>query len=505
MDSYPYANQSKQIDMNRIPDIRIFSANASPIRTDGEYVVYWMTAFRRTGWNFSLQRAVEWAVKLNKPLIVLEAIRCDYPFACDRLHAVILNGMNDNRQGFQGKPIHYYPFVEEHAAQGKGLISALSARACVVVTDVFPCFFIPKMLRSAADWCRVKMESVDSNGLSPLAAADRVFTTAFSFRRFLQKSMISYLEAFPDPDPLADIRLPMLAALPEDILSKWPIASSKTLAGTPDVLKSLPISHLPEPVSGFIGGQTAGRQVLKTFLSEKMTSYDELRNHPDADASSRLGPYLHFGHISSHQVVTEILKMENGSTDRLNSSLARGQRTGWWHLSDSAEAFLDQIITWRELGFNMCFQRPDEYDRFTSLPGWAQTELNQHAGDLHPHLYTASELENAATHDPLWNAAQIQLVREGRIHNYLRMLWGKKILEWSSSPQEALDTMIYLNNTYALDGRDPNSYSGIFWILGRYDRPWGPSRPIFGKIRYMSSENTRRKLKLKTYLHRYRL
>jgi deoxyribodipyrimidine photo-lyase len=152
----------------------------------------------------------------------------------------------------------------------------------------------------------------------------------------------------------------------------------------------------------------------------------------------------------------------------------------------------------------MCFQKPDDYDRFSSLPGWALKEMERHASDLRPYLYSADDLENAKTHDPLWNAAQIQLVREGRMHNYLRMLWGKKILEWSPGPQEALQTMIHLNNAYALDGRDPNSYTGIFWILGRYDRPWGPARPIFGKIRYMSSENTRRKLKLKAYLQRYR-
>ncbi len=489
--------------MNPTPDLRIVSVNDVPVQADGDYVLYWMTAFRRTGWNFSLQRAVEWAVKLQKPLVVLEAIRCDYPHACDRFHAVILSGMNDNRKAFEGKPVRYYPFVEERAGQGKGLISALSTRACVVVTDAYPCFFLPRMLQAAAGQCRVKLESVDSNGLMPLAAVDRVFTSAHSFRRFLQKNMTQCLRAFPEPDPLSGILLPVLSALPADILLKWPMASPDILAAGPEILKSLPISHHPGPVPGFFGGQTAGGLVLKAFLSQDFKSYNDLRNHPDANATSGLGPFLHFGHISSHQVVSEILKMENWTLERLKDP-ALGQRTGWWQLSTSAEAFFDQIITWRELGFNMCFQTPDDYDEFSSLPGWAQKELNQHAGDPRPYLYSAEALENAATHDPLWNAAQIQLVREGRMHNYLRMLWGKKILEWSSSPQEAMETMIRLNNTYALDGRDPNSYSGIFWILGRYDRPWGPARPIFGKIRYMSSENTRRKLKLKAYLQRYR-
>ena len=171
-------------------------------------------------------------------------------------------------------------------------------------------------------------------------------------------------------------------------------------------------------------------------------------------------------------------------------------------MSSPAEAFLDQAITWRELGFNMCHVRKD-YDQFESLPAWARKTLTEHASDPRPHKYSFADFERAATHDPLWNAAQIQLVTEAKIHNYLRMLWGKKILEWTKSPQEALQIMIELNNRCALDGRDPNSYSGIFWCLGRYDHPWGPVRPIYGTVRYMSSENTARKLNVKEYLSKY--
>ena len=171
-------------------------------------------------------------------------------------------------------------------------------------------------------------------------------------------------------------------------------------------------------------------------------------------------------------------------------------------MGESAEAFLDQLVTWRELGFNGCHFRAD-HGEYGYLPEWARTSLQAHAGDPRPVLYRLEDFAAAATHDPLWNAAQRQLLREGRLHNYLRMLWGKKILEWSDSPQQALAVMIELNNRYALDGRDPNSYSGIAWCLGRYDRPWGPERPILGKIRYMSSANTARKLRVKGYLHRY--
>jgi deoxyribodipyrimidine photo-lyase len=171
-------------------------------------------------------------------------------------------------------------------------------------------------------------------------------------------------------------------------------------------------------------------------------------------------------------------------------------------MQGAAEAFLDQLITWRELGFNMCAHRED-YDSFEALPVWARRTLCKHVRDRRPVLYTARQLECAETHDPLWNAGQRQLVREGRLHNYIRMLWGKKILEWSSRPAKALDYMRSMMDRYALDGRDPNSYAGYAWVLGRYDRPW-PWRPIFGTVRYMSSDSARRKLKMKQFLEQYR-
>jgi len=168
----------------------------------------------------------------------------------------------------------------------------------------------------------------------------------------------------------------------------------------------------------------------------------------------------------------------------------------------NAEFVLYWSTAYRRTGWNLCAHAGD-YDRYDSLPDWAGETLAEHEADRREYVYTPEEFEEARTHDPLWNAAQTQLVREGRIHNYLRMLWGKKILEWSPGPREALEVMIELNNKYALDGRDPNSYSGIFWVLGRYDRPWGPQRPVFGKVRYMSSQNTARKLKLGNYLNVY--
>ncbi|MEM8734366.1 MAG: deoxyribodipyrimidine photolyase, partial [Planctomycetota bacterium] len=192
--------------------------------------------------------------------------------------------------------------------------------------------------------------------------------------------------------------------------------------------------------------------------------------------------------------------IEEWTPDRMQKP--NGKVNGFWGVSEDAEAFLDQLCSWREIGFNMSWREPG-YERLDSLPDWTQKTIREHADDPREYVYTLEQFENAETHDPIWNAAQRQLVREGRIHNYMRMLWGKKILHWTEHPREALKIMVELNNKYALDGRDPNSYSGIFWVLGRYDRAWGPERPIFGKIRYMTSENTAKKHKLGKYLQRY--
>jgi deoxyribodipyrimidine photo-lyase len=171
-------------------------------------------------------------------------------------------------------------------------------------------------------------------------------------------------------------------------------------------------------------------------------------------------------------------------------------------MGPAAEKFLDEAVTWREVGYNMASRRPNS-ECYESLPGWAIATLAKHETDPRPELYSRGDFEAGATHDEVWNAAQGQLREEGRIHNYLRMLWDKKVLHWSASPREALATLIELNNRWALDGRDPNSYSGIFWCLGRYDRPWAPERPIFGSVRYMSTEGTRRKFRVNDYVARY--
>ena len=485
-----------------IPSVRIRNVGSDKINNKGEYVLYWMIANRRSTWNFSLQRAVEWSRELNKPLVVFEALRAGYEWASDRIHAFVIEGMIENEAAFSKKPVTYYPYLEQKHGDGRGLLEALGKKACVVVSDDFPCFFLPRMVQSATKQIPVTFELIDSNGMFPMRATDRIFSRAYDFRRFLQKNLLPHLSEIPKANPFTKSKgkqeIPKLNSLPANILKKWPAAK---LDGILSRLGEFKIDH-DVPVSPILrGGASVAKKKMTGFLKEVIDNYGDMRNEPTKDATSGLAPYLHFGHISSAEVFQAIRKQEAWSEDMV-AEKAKGSSRGWWGLRDSVEGYLDQIITWRELGYNMCWQRED-YTEYSSLPDWARKTMREHAKDRREYLYSLEEFETAQTHDHLWNAAQTQLVREGRMHNYLRMLWGKKIYEWSAKPEHALDVMIELNNKYALDGRNPNSYSGIFWVLGRYDRAWGPERPIFGKIRYMSSDNTARKVKVKPYLAKY--
>jgi deoxyribodipyrimidine photo-lyase len=482
-----------------VPGIRVSEKNIAAVRSDGEYVLYWMIASRRTRWNFALDRAVEWASELGKPILVLEALRCDYPWASDRIHRFVIDGMRSNEAALDGSGVGYYPYAEPTKGDGKGLLAALAKHAAVVVTDEFPCFFLPRMVERAAAELDVKLEAVDSNGLLPLAAADKAFHRAFDFRRFLQRELPNHLGDFPRQSVLRGGAPVSFRGVPKTIQQRWPRASAKLLDGRGS-LEDLPIDHGLAPVAES-GGYEAAQRALRRFLGGRLDRYGTERNDPDADAASEFSGYLHFGHISSHQILDAIARREDWTPWKLSDSTA-GKRRGWWNLEESVESFLDELVTWREIGYNFCFHRPD-YAELGSLPDWARKTLDEHRSDERPEVYGLADFEEAATHDQIWNAAQNELRARGRIHNYLRMLWGKKILHWSRTPEEALDIMIELNNKYAIDGRNPNSYSGIFWVLGRFDRAWGPEREVFGKVRYMSSKNTRRKLRLDPYLKRW--
>lgn len=480
-----------------VPAIRILRANAAPVRTVGAYVLYWMTAARRRHANPALERAVEWAVELGRPLVVLEALRLDYPWASLRLHRFVCEGMRANAADFNDSGVAYMPYVEPRSAAGKGLLAALAEQACVVVGDQFPSFFLPRMVAAAVARLPVACELVDGNGVMPLAAVPKAFERAVDYRRFWQGHLLPHLLATPAPDPLAQPALPREAHIPPAVLARWPAADLDELLDRGGLAR-LAIDQTVG-LGWCHGGAAAGRTALAGFLT-RVSSYREDTRDATRETSG-LAPYLHFGHLSAHQTVHALLTHEDWDPGTW-AARPSASREGWWHLSPDAEAVLDQLVTWRELGYAWCHFRPD-HDSWSALPAWARTTLELHSADPRPVLYTPAQLEAATTHDPLWNAAQRQLIREGRIHTYLRMLWGKKILEWSPTPQDALALCFHLNNKYALDGRNPNSATGITWVFGAHDRPWAPQRPIFGSIRYMSSASAMTKVDGKGYLKKY--
>ena len=485
-----------------VPETRVRAVNSDLERPDGAYVLYWMIAARRTRHSFGLQRAVWHAERLGLPLLVFEPLRCGHRWASQRIHRFVLDGMADNADRLEELRIAYYPWVERHDGGGKGLLCALAGRAAIVVTDLFPCFFLPRMVQAAGAQLDVALEEVDGNGVVPLSLVPKPFSRAFDFRRFLQRELPRHLDVRPTDDPLVGrggLRGELGELVTPAILHRWPPVTQALLDGDPTALAGLPVDAEVPPVH-FRGGPQAGEERLASFLALRLPRYDE-RNHPDREVVSELSPYLHFGHVSSHELAGTLLD-EAGWSAPHPALKATGSRTGWWGLSEAQEGFLDQILTWRELGYADCLLRPD-YASYGSLPQWARRTMDEHRDDERPELYSLEQLEGAATSDDIWNAAQRQLRAEGRIHNYLRMLWGKRIYEWSPSPEEAWRRLEHLNNRWSLDGRNPNSYSGIGWVMGRFDRAWGPERPIFGKLRYMTSGSTRRKLRLTQYLLRW--
>jgi deoxyribodipyrimidine photo-lyase len=471
----------------------VHAADPDPAR---DYVLYWMIAARRAAWNPALDRAVEHGAALRKPVLVFEPLRVDYPWASERIHAFVLGGMKDNAAAFARAGVGYYPYVEPERGAGRGLLEALASRACVVVTDDFPGFFLPRMVAAAARRIAVLFECVDGNGLLPLSAAGKAYPSAAHFRRVVQRRLAGTLVEAPAADALRAISLPAMPPLPRE-LDRWRPADADVLSGR--TLDRLPLDHDVRRAD-MTGGHSSARTALDTFVDRHLDRYHEQQRHPDANGTSRLSPYLHFGHISAHEVFEAVARHEHW-TVRMLSKSATGAREGWWQMGQGAEAYLDQLVVWRELAFNTAAYMPD-YDSYDSLPAWARHTLEAHVDDEREQTYDQETLEAAKTSDPIWNAAQRQLLEEGWCHNYLRMLWGKKILEWSPTPREALRTMADIMNRWSLDGRDPNSYAGYAWTLGRYDRPW-PERPIFGKVRAMSSASTARKVRLRHYLERY--
>src|SRR5215813_11853354 len=280
--------------MHRVPAIRVRSCNARSLRASADYVLYWMIANRRLTHNFALDRALEYCRELRKPLLILEALRCDYPWASARLHRFVADGMADNAASSSKRGVCYYPYVEDSRGAGRGLLEALAAHAATVVTDDYPCFFLPRMVAAAAKRLPVRLEAVDSNGLLPLRAAKQVFSTAHSFRRFLHNNLPLHLQAFPNALPFTGAHLPPAPRPANHIAKRWPPASEALLSGRQPLPRSAPIDRAVAPCQ-IRGGPSPARKRLREFLDHRFLKYHEDRNEPDLDVASGLSPYLHFG------------------------------------------------------------------------------------------------------------------------------------------------------------------------------------------------------------------
>jgi deoxyribodipyrimidine photo-lyase len=482
--------------MKNINSHRVFRRNEAEMNTDGTYVLYWMQIHRRLEYNFALEYAVAWANKLGKPLLIYEGLICDYPWACDRIHRFILQGMAAHHDNLKERKVNYYPWVERSPGEGRGLVQSLAEDACCVISDEFPVFIIRKHNEAISGKLKVPFITVDANGMIPLGLTKSDPYSAYIFRNTMQKHFLDSWNHPPLQKPLYGLTNFDEVKLPQNHLEKWPHAG-EALADPESLIAELNLKKIG--TIGINGSRESALGRLDSFLEDDLHRYGEERNHPDSNSASRLSPWLHFGKISEYEIVKAALERQPESWDPGQITFNKGQREGFFNGDASIDAFLDEVITWRGVGYHFCHHRPD-FDKYSSLPDWALKTLDEHRGDERPHIYTYEQLENAETEDEIWNAAQRQLRREGIIHNYLRMLWGKKVLEWTPDPETALEYLIELNNQYAIDGRDPNSYSGIFWIFGRFDRAWGPERPVYGKVRYMTSDSTRKKLNLTGYL-----
>jgi deoxyribodipyrimidine photo-lyase len=495
-------------------EARLRPANDRPPAPDRDYVLYWMQAYRRLNRNHALDHALHLATTWAKPLVVYEGLRLDYPWASARHHRFMLDGMRANARRAKRLGINYWPFVESPDRPARGLLRRLAQRACAVVTDDYPAFVVPGQTAALATKIDVPLIAMDGNGLVPLSLLGPAVSAAAHLRLRLHRLFAEAWANRADAEP----KFPKAVRMAVD-----PAFEPWDADGDLDsFIAGLPIDQTVKPVPDVSGGTPAAHKVLRTFLAKKLAHYGDGRNapgDPDKTAASRLSPHLRHGHISIQECVEGVLG-DDWEPAILNEA-RRGKREGYFHRDPNANAFLDEAVTWRDVGYHWHFCRNAErgtrnaerktvdgesittyFDLESTLPAWAMQSLRKHTKDPRSHTYALAEFEAATTHDPLWNAAQTELVRTGRIHNYLRMLWGKKVLEWSPTPEHAYAVLEHLNNKYAIDGRDPNSYTGILWCFGLFDRPWAPERPVFGVVRYMSSENTARKFDLDGY-YRY--
>ena len=464
---FSVVNNSYNNEKMRINE-RVVQVNDKPVNAKAKYVLYWMQMYKRVDNNHSLIYAIRRANELRLPLVVYEGLKYYYPWASDRIHAFILEGVEEKRAAFEALGIRYVFYLQKDAASPRQTVARLAKDAALIVTDDFPCFIIPEHNRRIAERAEIPVYAVDSNGIIPMSKFDKEEYAAYTIRPKINKLLERYLK----PLAFENVDIPSVGPevdCPETIVTSDNIAS---LVAECDIDHSVPPSQL------YHGGTENGRKRLKLFVEKILPDYDKARSKPDRDGSSRLSSYLHFGFLSPLEIA---LAVQNADAPQ-----------------ESIDAYLEELIIRRELSFNLTRHNPN-YDSLQCLPSWVQKTMREHADDTREVTYSLEQLEAGETHDELWNAAQREMVATGEMHNYVRMLWGKNVIAWSPSYEIAFETLVHLNNKYCLDGRDPNSYAGILWCFGKHDRAWF-ERPVFGLIRYMASGSTGKKFDSKKYI-----
>jgi len=446
---------------------RVTKLNNASENKKGRYVLYWMQMFKRASHNYALNFAIQMANERRLPLVVYEGLTFSYPWANDRFQTFILEGVEEKQVEFAERGIRYIFYLQRDKRDPRHTLAQLAREAALLVTDDYPCFIIPRHNERIAQ-LEVPVYAVDANGMVPLSALPKEEYAAYTIRPKINRLLPDLPRVINTPH----VDVPSLALdvdCPETKISGENI---------PELVSQCEIDHSVKPSDRYRGGTKAARQRLNHFVQNILPHYDKTQKEPSIDGVSRLSPYLHFGFISIQEVVAAVEKAK---------------------APEPAKAtFLEQAIVRRELSFNFTRHNP-HYDSLQSVPAWAVQTMRDHADDPRPELLDAETIEAAETYDELWNAAQRELVLTGHLHNYVRMLWGKRVIEWQRSYEMAFELLVHLNNKYALDGRDPNSYAGILWCFGKHDRPWF-DREIFGTIRYMTSQSMAKKFNARRYI-----
>lgn len=447
---------------------RVVQLNDAEINKDARYVLYWMQMFKRVDNNHALVWAIRKANELKLPLVVYEGLKYYYPWASDRIHTFILEGVEEKRKQFEKLGIRYVFYLQQDKSSPKQTVARIAKDAALIVTDDYPCFIIPQHNQRISEKAKIPVHVVDSCGIVPMSKFEKEEYGAYTIRPKIKKLLDRYLKPFDEEK--IEIKKPNLEVdCPETLVTSDTIRK---------LVAACDIDYSIAPSDQYKGGTKEGRKRLKKFVDEILPDYEKARSKPDRDGSSRLSSYLHFGFLSPLEIA---LAVKNAKAPQ-----------------ESIDAYLEELIVRRELSFNMTRHNAN-YESLKALPDWVHKTMREHAKDERQVTYTLDELESCQTHDELWNAAQREMVATGEMHNYVRMLWGKNVIAWSRSYEIAFETLVHLNNKYCLDGRDPNSYAGILWCFGKHDRPW-MERPVFGMIRYMTSGSTGKKFDSKKYI-----